>query len=219
MRAALAAIIQDPSYNDEYLNQYLNYAYALAAGMVQIPGLKSIGSLTTVVDTYTLDLSLLTGGFGGKLTYIGRSAANAKAITIYATLEDFVAAYPTLDETGAVVEAVVNEGSTLWYQPYPTAAADVDTLNVVYYRNPPTLSDDTDVPSYIPAHIHSELIVLGAAWTIFDQIEDGIDGEKINAKAMYWRSFAEDNSQSGIKLLKRHIATVRPHFIASTWAN
>lgn len=220
MRTALSDIIQDPSYTDEYLDNFINYAYLLACGEVELSSLKRLDVVTTVADQYSLDLSTLTGGFAGRLSYIGRSSSSSTSeVKVCASLELLLSEYPGLDKTGSSVVAVAVEGSTLYYQPAPASVAAQETLRVVYYRNPSELSAPGDIPTHIPEMLHRELLINGAAWAIFDQIEDGLDGEKINAKAYYWRSFSHKNAKSGINRLYAWKGANSPHFISSTWAN
>ena len=52
------------------------------------------------------------------------------------------------------------------------------------------MDDDDDEPDGIPAHLADRLIVNRAAQRIFQQIENGIDGEKINT--LYYKSLFEE---------------------------
>ncbi len=156
-------------------------------------------------------LTGLTGGFSGKLRRVKNS--DGTNMTISSSLELLMDLYPTMDEAGDV-EAVALEGSTLWYQDIPAA---VETLTVLYYRDPAVPSTDGDSPSDFPTHLHRQLFVHGTAWIIFDQIEDDVEAAKVNANSQFWMSFDEKNRHSGITKLREWIGKTRRHNISSSW--
>ena len=211
IRTEIENIVQDDSFNSDTLNDYINQSIIYAGAQVDIPELKGINTVDTVLGQAYASLSGLTGGFSGKLRRVKDSDGNA--ICIYSDLALLMDAYPTMDEEGEV-EAVALEGSTLWYQDIPAAA---ETLTCLYYRNPTTLSLDNEIPSDFPTHLHRQLFVHGSAWMIFDQIEDGIEGEKVNTKGQFWHSFDESNRHSGIVKLREWISKTRRHSISSSW--
>lgn len=211
IRTEIENLVQDSSFTTTVLNDYINQAILYVGANTDIPELKGIGVVTTVLSQAYTTLSGLTGGFSGKLRRV--KDADGNAISIYSDLALLMDAYPTMNEEGEV-EAVALEGSTLWYQDIPV---EEETLTCLYYRNPAILSSDTESPSDFPTHLHRQLFVHGSAWIIYDQIEDGIDGEKVNTKGQFWHSFDERNRHSGIVKLKEWIAKTRRHSISSSW--
>ena len=203
-------LIQDSSFESS-LEDYINQAIIYAGAMVDIPELKGITTVDTVVEQAYVALTGLTGGFSGKLRRVKNS--DGDAIVIYSDLGLLMDNYPTMVEEGDV-EAVALEGSTLWYQKIPEAE---ETLTCLYYRNPATLSADTEIPSDFPTHLHRNLFVHGTAWMIYDQIEDDVDSNKVNTKSQFWLSFDESNKHSGIVKLREWIGKTRRHNISSTW--
>ena len=203
-------LIQDSSFESS-LEDYINQAIIYAGAMVDIPELKGITTVDTVVEQAYVALTGLTGGFSGKLRRVKNS--DGDAIVIYSDLGLLMDNYPTMVEEGGV-EAVALEGSTLWYQKIPEAE---ETLTCLYYRNPSTLSADTEIPSDFPTHLHRNLFVHGTAWMIYDQIEDDVDSNKVNTKSQFWLSFDESNKHSGIVKLREWIGKTRRHNISSTW--
>jgi hypothetical protein len=211
IRTEIENIIQDDSFSTTTLNEYIDQAILYTGANVDIPALKGIDTVDTVLSQAYTTLSGLTGGFSGKLRRVKDS--NKNHISIASDLGLIMDTYPLMAEEGDV-EVVALEGSTLWYQKIPT---EVMTLTCLYYRNPAILSSDTESPSDFPTHLHRQLFVHGSAWIIYDQIEDGVDGEKVNTKSHFWHSFDERNRHSGIVKLKEWIAKTRRHNISSSW--
>lgn len=211
IRTEIENIIQDDSFTETTLNDYINQAILYTAANADIPELKRIGTVDTILEQAYTTLSGLTGGFSGKLRRVKN--AEGDPIGIFSDLALLMDEYPTMAEEGEV-EAVALEGSTLWYQDIP---AEVETLTCLYYKNPALLSLDTESPSDFPEHLHRQLFVHGCAWIVYDAVEDAIEDAKINTKAHYWLSFDERNRNSGIVKLREWIAKTRRHNISSSW--
>jgi len=211
IRTELSNIIQDSSFGIDALDSYINQSILYAGAAVDLPHLKRIGTVATIVSQAYTTLNGLTGGFSGKLRRVKNS--DGDPITIYSDLALLMDTYPTMVEEGEV-EAVALEGYTLWYQKIPTAA---ETLTCLYYRNPSTLSSKGEIPSDFPEHLHRDLFVHGAAWIIYDQIEDDEEDKKVNTKSHFWLSFDETNRHSGITKLREWIGKTRRHNISSSW--
>jgi len=206
-------IIQDPSYTSDDIKRYLNLALDFAAQQVPLPDLKRIGTIETVQDQAWVSLSELSGGFSGRLRKCFNSSGTE--VEIYPTLDLLMLDYAPLTSEGAI-EAVAQEGTILWYQKIPVSP---ETLTLLYYRNPETLVKDSDVPTNYPEFLHKLLFVHGAAFMLFDQIEDGVEGEKINTRSNFWQSFDENNKGSGIIKLREWVAQRRVHYVSSRWSN
>lgn len=211
LRTEIENIIQDVSFSETDINEYIDQSIAYTGANADIPELKRISTVSTIPDQAYASLSGLTGGFSGKLRRVKN--ADGDAIEIFSDLALLMDEYTTMDEEGEV-EAVALEGSTLWYQDIP---AEAETLTCLYYRNPAVLSSDSESPSDFPTHLHRQLFVHGCAYLIYDQIEDGIEGEKVNTKAHFWLSFNEANRNSGIVKLREWIGKTRRHNISSSW--
>lgn len=211
IRTELSNLVQDASFSVDTLDSYINQAILYAGANVDLPHLKGIDTVDTIVSQAYTTLTGLTGGFSGKLRKVKDSDGNP--ITIYPNLDLLMDEYPTMVEEGEV-EAVALEGYTLWYQKIPEAA---ETLTCLYYRDPTTLSKNEDIPSDFPAHLHRNLFVHGAAWIVYDQIEDDEEGGKVNTKSQFWLSFDETSRHSGITKLREWIAKTRSHNISSSW--
>jgi hypothetical protein len=214
MRSALSDVIQDDSYSSDDLNSALYQAALYIAGAVLLPDFKRLGSISTTVGQPYTSLSSLTGGFGGRIVKFHKAG-----IKICPSLEELVDSYAGLSDneeltTAGEVEAVAQEGNTLWYQYVPATA---ESLIVTYYRNPPEFSSDSYEPDYIPEYLHRKIFVNGAAWLIYSDIEDDLDDVKINTTVNYNESFNEGKRDSGISKLREWIVRSRIPHISSAW--
>jgi hypothetical protein len=211
IRDEVERIVQDESYVGAVIDGYINKALQLAVEEISLRGMKTLDTVTTALATEYVTLAELSGGFSGRLIRVMDSDGNA--VKIYPDLESLMASYPGLAEVGSV-EAVALEGNTLWYQKIPAAE---ETLTVVYYRNATELVDDDDEPVDIPAHLQRKLLVNGAAWMIFDEIEDDVEGKKVNAQGHFWLSFNRDNKHSGVCELAVYAGKRRQHKMKNYW--
>lgn len=211
IRTEIENLIQDDSFSSDTLNSYINQSILYAGANVDIPALKGIDTVDTVLGQAYTTLAGLTGGFSGKLRRVKDSEKNHISIT--SDLALIMDVYPLMSEEGDV-EVVALEGSTLWYQKIP---AIVMTLTCLYFRDPATLSTDNAIPSDFPTHLHRSLFVHGTAWMVYDQIEDDVEEKKVNARSQFWLSFDESNRHSGIVKLREWIAKNRRHNISSSW--
>lgn len=213
MRDEVIIIIQDPDYDDDRIDKYINQALSYTAGLVNLPDLKTIESVATVLAQNYVNLSSITGGFSGVLRRVVK-----EGIKIYPTLELLASDYVDNWDAAGEVEAICLESNVLWYQKIP---AEAESLMLILYKNPAVLVDDEDEPTDIPEYLHKLLLVNGASHLIFNEIEDGIEGEKINTGVQFNFSFNENNKHSGITKLKVHFAKRRVHHIMSEsgWSN
>lgn len=205
IREGVQGIIPSSGMPDEDINLYINEAFAYVAGEVTIPELKGIATVSTVALQSYADLSALTGGFSGNLRRVKRGTTD---LTVYATLDLMFDNYDDITIAGDV-EAVALEGNFLWYAFIPAVP---QVLTVLYYKKPTLLVDDTDIPSLLPSHLHRKLLVNGAAWMIWDNHEDGVDGEKLNTNNHM------GHMNSGITSLRVLIGKHRKHYVSSVWS-
>ena len=211
MRKEVANIVDDNSFNAEDIDRYINEAIMYAAGIVRLPSLKRVGSLSLLSTGYSVPLSGMSGDeIIGAITYAVLSDKTEPIIL--SGVEDLLAEYPKLDAIGTP-KHIAQEHQTLWYNPM----GDV-TATLVYYTRPALLSKNTDETTDFPQHLHRKLFVHGAAWMMFDQIEDGIEQDKkVNTLSQFYHSFSEMNKESGITKLREWIGLNRIHHISSTW--
>ena len=217
IRSEVSDIIQDESFSGDDIDSLINECLVLAAALVDLPDLKRLDTVNTSITVPYKTLTGLTGGFSGRLKRVNRSGSGP--ITIFPNLEvlmdEYVtASYPALTEAGSV-EAVALEGRILWYQYVPASA---QTLTILYYRNPTSLSGDSAVPSELPDNTHRGLLVNGACKLAFDKIEDGLEeSEKVNTRHYHYHSFEEKNPKSGITLLREWVSKSRVNKKSGVW--
>jgi hypothetical protein len=184
----VADAIQDPSYLDATILKYINRGLKQIAGglFITYPDrtqvfsspLPNLLTSSTVATSTTLPYVSLPDDFGRNLI-----AVISAATGIYVCIEDsyaaFLSMYPSLNQSSSVTSVAVR-GSRLYYQGIPTVS---DTLTLHYYSVPDELEGASDVPDCLPSHLQEELLVNYAAMKIFDLIEDGIDGAKVNTQS------------------------------------
>lgn len=214
MRDEVSLIIQDDSYTAPTIDGYINQALLHACDLVAVPQLKVIDNVSTVVGQRYVNLSSVLGNFSGRLSLVKRIGAE---VAIYPDLENFIQAHP--ESSDGHVSAVCLEGSILWYHAVPDEAED---LLLVYYKNPAIMVTDNDTTDAIPQSLHKKLLVHGACYMIFDQIEDGMEGQKVNTQAHYLISFFDERratpTKSGIQEFREFIASRRKNHITSVWS-
>lgn len=195
-RIEIYALCRDTSIAPADVNSAINRAYHETVYEVRVPSLKRYDVVYTVLDQAYVSLSTLTGGFSGWLTFV--KDVDTK---IYPDLERLVAAYGDLTAEGEV-EAACLEGSTLWYQKVPS---EVETVPIVYYQEPETLTDDSDSPEHIPVFLQYKVLVYGGLAWAWARVEDGIEVAKVNT-SIYESKFrqAKDEFKAFLGRTKRH---------------
>lgn len=210
MRKEVANIVDDPSFNPEDIDAAINEAVGYAAGIVKLPALKRVGSVSLLSTASSVSLANMTDRLIGSVTYAVLSTG--AELNILNGIEELLMSYPKLDEVGTPKDIAV-EHQTLWYQPMGDY-----TATLIYYTRPTLLSKNSDEPSDFPEHLHRRLFVHGAAWMLFDKIEDGTEQDKkVNTQSQFFHSFSEINKESGIIKLREWIGMNRVHHISSIW--
>ena len=167
----------------------INEAVLFAAEKVDIPSLKSLINVSTVVDQAWASLP---SSSAGKITHVSSSSSNGDKIQILPNLEDLLEHSPSLDFIGSV-DMVAQEGMTLYYQSIPTT---VQRLLVVHYAFPDVLREEGDIPIDFPSSLHRGLFVHGALSNLYEIIEDGLEEEeKTNT---LWHKNLRDEAINGL---------------------
>lgn len=148
----------------------VNDAIGLICEDVDLPALKTLGSITTALGVaYTAMPSNSTG----RLLYAGTSEGQ---LMIYKEgLEGLLSYYVTLDNEGDL-EAICLEGNVVYYQNIP---AEETAITVLYLRDPTLLVSNVDIPTYIPLVAHRETIVPKTCELAYGIIESKM-GDKPN---------------------------------------
>lgn len=203
IRNEVMGIVSDSSYDPDTVTGHVNQALKLCSSVVDIPEFKRVFTVSTVTDKAYLLLSEYIENFGGRVRRVKYDGID---LTVYPTLEALMDDYGDMENVGDI-EAAALEGRTLWYQNIPATSV---SLLVLCYVNPEPLSRGTDVPSWLPEHVHRNLLVCGACATIFDQIEEE-DSEKPVSRRY------EKDFRDGISMLREWIARNRQSHTYGCW--
>lgn len=176
-------VLQDTSYTDTNLTSKINAALNAIAGGIRMPNgliappLPDLFTIGTVTASTSLPYVSLPADYCRKVTVVADSSGNrisGPSGGDYYAFELFIkqASDLRLAESGSIYRAAV-KGTKLYYQGIPTSE---DTIYLHYFKTPTTLASDTDIPSCLPAHLQSSLLVHYVLGEIFGAaIEDGQD--------------------------------------------
>jgi hypothetical protein len=171
----IKAIVRDPSFTGADILALMNRGLFEIAGRVRLPGLETSAELRTAAGRAFVSLP---ADYHRDLFAVNVAAERRRA-----RIEPDVAAllrrFPGLDRTGSVL-AVAVRGRSLYYQPVPGAQT---TLTAHYYRTPDPLEAGADRISCLPPHLTAELLVGYVCREIFERIEEGLDGKKVQTTA------------------------------------
>ncbi len=189
----VSRIVQDSSYGPDTILGFLNQGIweiagwdndnpqLVVVGNMLLPALEAEAEVVTVPEESHVDLpanymkNLYAVSYPGQCLPVNILAG--MRVLLEKTLEHRTHVGP--------IEDVTVRGDSLHFHPVP---AEATTLTVYFYEKPAvmTLEDAqglTNVPSCLPDALHKPLLVNYAAREIFNQIEDGQDGQKINTIA------------------------------------
>jgi hypothetical protein len=206
IRTEVKLAAQDSGFSDQSINDKINEALMMVAGRVSLPSLKRIGTATTNPAASFVSFANIAGGFSGRLIRVFQ--ADGTDLAIAPSLELLMEEYGILTTAGDI-EACCLEGNTLWYAYVPAVA---ETLTLLYFQNPRTLADDTDEPVDLPEFSHRSLLVNGTCFLIYDLIERGVEGAKVNTREH------EGHLEGGIIALQNWLGRNKKHQISSVWS-
>ena len=207
IRNEVIGIVQDQSFDPDQVTGYINEALRRCAGMVDIPEHKRVATVLTATDKAYISLADQIDHFGGR---VRRAKCDGADLRIYESLDQLMDDYD-MDEEGDLA-GVALEGRTLWYQKIPETATSILLLCFV---NPEPLSRSNPEATWMPEHLHRDILVNGAASYIWDQIEDE-DSNKPMTKDYFKKAFGTHNT-SGVMQLRAWIARERSSIGYSCW--
>ena len=154
----------------------INETLLAFAAMERIPELMTFGAFTTVEDQ---DMCSAPAGFSGRLLKVG---TKSQEIVIHpGGLEGLLGDCDNFGTAIGEVSMVAQEGTNFWYFKRPEAPA---TYPILYQAEATELVADGDtLPRWLPDYFGRGLIAHGAAAILYNIIEDGIEGDKINTAA------------------------------------
>lgn len=186
--------VMDASYTPELILSFLNKGLQAIAGWkntnparglhgeILLPSLEVTATVGTEAALAEVDLP---EDFGKNLYYVLQDGNPPPVITILSGLGQLLALNNgTLANSGTDVQYVTINGNSLVYQPIPNEPV---TLELFYYKRPPTLTLEdpegvTNTPSSLPDHLQEDLLANYAAMEIYGEIEDGLDGRKVQTE-------------------------------------
>ena len=180
LEEACLSVIDDPGYAS-IMTDMINAAVLFIAGGVRMPNrslsppLPDLYSIDTINTDPTAAFVAMPTDYQRACVFCYSPVADAE-IHIVDSFAKFLRLFPSLAVPGAV-ELVSIKGANIYYQGIPTIAS---ALTVHYHRLPTAMVDAEDAPDGIPPHLQERLIKHRVAWVVFDEIEDGVDGAKVN---------------------------------------
>jgi len=182
--AEVRRIVQDSSYGDSTILGFLNQAINEVAGDPRVL-LNDLEDQEDVTTSTTLSYVALPSDYQKNL-FRCYNASKYWPVKVYASLDALYNMFTRLD-TGGAIDGVTVVGANLHYQRIPSAT---ETLQLHFYREPTDMDALSDTPDGIPSHLQKPLLVNYAAMEIYSEIEQDIQGKKVNT-AYYQVKFAE----------------------------
>jgi hypothetical protein len=165
---------QDDSYDWQRVIDLFDTCLLELAGEFLFPDLEDHADIETDPG---VDHVRMPANFHRKLRYCHSLSHNRK-IRVYGSTIQLYRQYSKIDQSG-VVRGVALRGRDLFYQRIPASA---ETLRLNFYRHPERLLSRYEKPTIMPYNLARSLLVHYACREIFDEIEDGLEGEKTNTK-------------------------------------
>jgi hypothetical protein len=201
----VADIIQDSSYTGETILSYLNRGQVAVAGSLLLPGLADGHStVTTAVDGYSV---ALPADFHRELYH---AQVDGRPVKVYRNMGMIIHDLEKITAQAGQLEAVCPNAGNLLYQKVPSIAKDVELF---YYRLPIDMTDEDEnsrpdglsmQAGVALEHFDFALVHYAAAF-IFDRIEDGIEGQKVNTLSH------RDQYALRLSEMALHVREGRPH--------
>jgi len=177
LRENVVDAIQDTSIEDDFIDAKFNEALELCADYVLLPELESSGTFTTATDTHSVVIPTSWNYHRGLYSAY---APDTELIDVVSSLRLLKNDYPDIDNTdimsGNICIVTTGSGSIYYY-----LSPETETIVTCgFYQHPTPLTEDSHIPSCLPASMQNELLENYALWKCWKIIEDGIEGPKIN---------------------------------------
>jgi len=174
--ARIARTVQDRSYSDSDILEYINEGLFAVTGMAALPELERSAIVVTDPDS---NYVYLPADYHNHLRFV-YSGNRRRSIRIYSNIVRLREEHP-LQLAGGFVRVVAVSGSRLHYYPSP---AQGEVLEIVYHAKPGEYENKLGQPDYMPPHVGFRLLHAYCCMRIYDEIEDSVDGQKLNT--MSW---------------------------------
>lgn len=177
--AIVKAKVKDASFTDTEILQLLNEGYLKAAHDLCLPWLQAIDEL--VFSEGGDSFADLPADYHHDLWHATNDTEPWQEVKVHTSLHSLQRIFKNEFETGYIRDIAV-DGNVLHVRPAP----NIDqVLKFWYYRQPtllviPAEGGTPSVPEAIPAHLHGPVLAYYAIAKLYDEIEDGVDGNKTN---------------------------------------
>jgi len=167
----------DGSLSEDTIIEKINEGLRVVAELVLLPKLETSGTVVTAPGANTVDPP---ASFSRNL-FRARDSEGRKVEVFSSTdlLEEDITVVNSEGVVEGNVAGIALQGEKFYYAPSPATA---ETLTLNYYTTPTVLTNDDDEPSCIPEAHQKRLLANYAKWQLFEDIEDGVDGAKVNSR-------------------------------------
>ncbi len=169
--------VQDDSLAYQALSQ-LNNGLLAVSGLVLLSKLQQVSNVLTIAGKPSVPLP---AGFSRGLFGACPEKDLSRRFNIVSSRASMVYRFGNMQNAGHV-NSVCATGGALLYQNIPSKP---EVLVLFYYRKPmPILDNDNDIDGFDDNVLlfGTEAIYNYACWMLYDQIEDGIEGRKVNTE-------------------------------------
>jgi hypothetical protein len=172
--------VQDASYSYDDVLKIFNKCLLRLSGKYLFPKLEIIRDIET-------DLSgsiPVPADYQKNLRY-AHSITHNHRVRVFGSVIQLNRHFSHLDQTG-IVRGLAIRNRRIYYQRIPSSA---ETIRINYYAYPERMEKRYHKPNFLPVHLVEPLLFNFACAEIYSEIEDGIDGQKINT-AYYKAEYA-----------------------------
>lgn len=172
--------IQDTSYSrEDDLLPLVNQGLGEIAATVPLPGLFTMSDLVCPQGQYIVDLP---ADFGNWLLQ-AYNTTRKTPVRLYQSVTELLSHYPEMDAFAPLC-AAARYGPKLYVQGVPDYDSG-ETVRLSYYKKPTFFTPTTATEAvteidFIPEELQSQLLVNYACKEVFNEIEDGVEGTKVN---------------------------------------
>ena len=164
--------VQDASYIYGDVLALFNRCLLELSGRFLLPDLEVMRDIQTDPNNGSMPLP---SDYQKNLRY-AHSITHNRKVTVFDSVILMNRHFAKIDQTGVVL-AVAIKGRELYYQRAPSSA---ETIQINYWAYPEQMATRYTKPTCLPVHLVEPLLYNFACKQLYSEIEDGIDGQKIN---------------------------------------
>lgn len=164
--------VQDASYNYDDVLALFNKCLLQLSGRFLLPNLEVMRDILTDPGRPSIPVP---ADYQKNIRY-AHSISHNRKLTVYGSVILMNRWFSVLDQAGVVIGLAV-KGRDLYYQRVPSSA---ETIRINYWAYPEPMHTRYAKPTCLPVHLIEPLLVNYACKELYSEIEDGIDGQKVN---------------------------------------